>query len=241
MLLANETVAAHLEQHGVPTLYRVHEEPDPAKVEIFEEFISTLGYSLPAPARRARAARLPAARREDSRQAGGEADRVPDAADDAEGAVRPGEPRPLRPGGASLHALHVADPPLSRPRRASRAARVAARHERGAARGARRGSAGDRAAHVGARAARQRRRARARAVEEGPVHGRQGRRRVRRLRHRRQRLRPLHRARRALRRGHGARLDDGRRLLPVRRARAHPARREERPRLPARRSRATCR
>jgi ribonuclease R len=46
MLLANETVAAHLEQHDVPTLYRVHEDPDPAKVEIFEEFISTMGYSL---------------------------------------------------------------------------------------------------------------------------------------------------------------------------------------------------
>ena len=46
MLLANETVAAHLEKRGVPTLFRVHEPPDPAKVEIFEEFISTLGYSL---------------------------------------------------------------------------------------------------------------------------------------------------------------------------------------------------
>jgi ribonuclease R len=48
MLLANETVAAHLESIGMPSLYRVHEEPDPAKVEIFEEFISTLGYSLNA-------------------------------------------------------------------------------------------------------------------------------------------------------------------------------------------------
>jgi ribonuclease R len=46
MLLANETVAAHLESREIPTLYRVHEEPDPAKVEIFEEFISTLGYAL---------------------------------------------------------------------------------------------------------------------------------------------------------------------------------------------------
>jgi ribonuclease R len=46
MLVANETVAAHLEKRGMPALYRIHEEPDPAKVEIFEEFISTLGYSL---------------------------------------------------------------------------------------------------------------------------------------------------------------------------------------------------
>jgi ribonuclease R len=46
MLLANETVASHLDEHGVPSLYRVHEEPDPLKVEEFEEFIATLGYSL---------------------------------------------------------------------------------------------------------------------------------------------------------------------------------------------------
>jgi ribonuclease R len=50
MLLANETVAEHLDQHDVPTLYRIHEPPDPLKVEQFEEFISTLGYSLGAPA-----------------------------------------------------------------------------------------------------------------------------------------------------------------------------------------------
>jgi ribonuclease R len=49
MLLANETVAAHLERHRVPSLYRVHEEPDPAKVSVFEEFISTLGYALSGP------------------------------------------------------------------------------------------------------------------------------------------------------------------------------------------------
>ena len=49
MLLANETVAGHLEKRGVPTLYRIHEHPDPAKVEIFEGFISTLGYALAGP------------------------------------------------------------------------------------------------------------------------------------------------------------------------------------------------
>ncbi len=46
MLVANETVAAHLEKRGMPALYRIHEEPDPVKVETFEQFISTLGYSL---------------------------------------------------------------------------------------------------------------------------------------------------------------------------------------------------
>ena len=50
MLIANETVAGYLDAHDVPTLYRIHEEPDPLKVEEFEEFVSTLGYSLAAPA-----------------------------------------------------------------------------------------------------------------------------------------------------------------------------------------------
>ncbi len=46
MLLANETVATHLVEHDVPALHRVHEAPDIKKVEEFETFISTLGYSL---------------------------------------------------------------------------------------------------------------------------------------------------------------------------------------------------
>ena len=50
MLLANETVAAHLVAKDVPALHRVHEPPDAKKVEDFEEFISTLGYGLGAAA-----------------------------------------------------------------------------------------------------------------------------------------------------------------------------------------------
>ena len=50
MLLANETVAAHLEREDMPALYRVHETPDPQRVEEFEEFVSSLGFSLAAPA-----------------------------------------------------------------------------------------------------------------------------------------------------------------------------------------------
>ena len=46
MLLANETVAADLVAHNVPALHRVHEKPDAKKVEDFEVFITTLGYSL---------------------------------------------------------------------------------------------------------------------------------------------------------------------------------------------------
>jgi ribonuclease R len=49
MLLANETVAQHLDDNDVPTLYRIHEDPDPLKVEEFEEFVTTLGYTIGAP------------------------------------------------------------------------------------------------------------------------------------------------------------------------------------------------
>jgi ribonuclease R len=46
MLLANQTVAAHLVAQNAPALHRVHEAPDVRKVENFEAFITTLGHSL---------------------------------------------------------------------------------------------------------------------------------------------------------------------------------------------------
>ncbi|MCE2540175.1 MAG: ribonuclease R [Acidobacteria bacterium] len=49
MLVANETVAEHLVRQETPALFRVHEPPDPAKVEAFEEFAASIGYSLAAP------------------------------------------------------------------------------------------------------------------------------------------------------------------------------------------------
>ena len=49
MLVANETVAQHLEDNSVPSLFRVHEAPDPLKVDEFEDFIGTLGYTLNTP------------------------------------------------------------------------------------------------------------------------------------------------------------------------------------------------
>jgi ribonuclease R len=50
MLLANQTVASSLEGQEVPSLYRVHEEPDILRVGKFELFIAGLGYGLGAPA-----------------------------------------------------------------------------------------------------------------------------------------------------------------------------------------------
>jgi ribonuclease R len=43
MILANEVVAQHLEERDIPSLYRVHEEPDPAKVQDFAEIVNGFG------------------------------------------------------------------------------------------------------------------------------------------------------------------------------------------------------
>src|SRR5437867_2331909 len=42
MILANEVVARHLEENEIPSLYRVHEEPDPMKVQEFVDIVSGL-------------------------------------------------------------------------------------------------------------------------------------------------------------------------------------------------------
>jgi ribonuclease R len=43
MILANEVVAHYLEQRDIPSLYRIHEDPDPAKVAEFAEIVSGFG------------------------------------------------------------------------------------------------------------------------------------------------------------------------------------------------------
>ncbi len=46
MLAANESVASYLENKDVPSLYRIHEKPDPKKVYEFETIAAAFGYSL---------------------------------------------------------------------------------------------------------------------------------------------------------------------------------------------------
>jgi ribonuclease R len=46
MLAANECVATWLEDLGVPSLYRIHEKPEPRRVVQFEELAAAFGYSL---------------------------------------------------------------------------------------------------------------------------------------------------------------------------------------------------
>ena len=46
MLVCNETVAEHFFWANVPFLYRIHEDPDAEKMEVFSEFVSNMGYRL---------------------------------------------------------------------------------------------------------------------------------------------------------------------------------------------------
>ena len=47
MILANVAAAETLERAGVPLIYRVHDEPDPERVNALREFLRTLDLSLP--------------------------------------------------------------------------------------------------------------------------------------------------------------------------------------------------
>jgi ribonuclease R len=46
MLAANEAVAAHLQNAGIASIYRIHEPPDPKRVMEFEDVSVHFGYSL---------------------------------------------------------------------------------------------------------------------------------------------------------------------------------------------------
>ena len=46
MLITNETVSEYMHWSEIPFLYRIHEDPDPEKIEVFNKFIHNLGYSL---------------------------------------------------------------------------------------------------------------------------------------------------------------------------------------------------
>jgi ribonuclease R len=46
MLAANEAVACYITEHDVPSLYRIHETPDLAKLNDFSEFIRGFGYEF---------------------------------------------------------------------------------------------------------------------------------------------------------------------------------------------------
>lgn len=46
MLAANETVARHMKRAKLPCIYRVHEDPDPQRMDDFLEFVGRIGYPV---------------------------------------------------------------------------------------------------------------------------------------------------------------------------------------------------
>ena len=133
MLAANEAVAEYLLRKKARTLYRVHEPPEPASTRELLDQLEELGVPTPAfPSGRGGAGgaapgglRPPQPpRRPDQRSRGSRAARVVHArpALAQAGALRAGQPGPLRPGQPGVPALHLAHPPLPRPRHAPGAA-----------------------------------------------------------------------------------------------------------------------
>jgi ribonuclease R len=58
MLAANEAVATYVTGRAIPFLYRIHENPDPAKLVNFQEFVYGFGYEFPLVAERVEPAEL---------------------------------------------------------------------------------------------------------------------------------------------------------------------------------------
>ena len=160
MILANVAAAETLEKARVPLIYRVHDEPGMEKVNALREFLATLdipfakGGVLRADSLQPRARPGQGPRRRATHQRRGPAHA-------GAGRIRGGELRPFRLEPAPLRAFHLADPPLCRPDRASRAdPRAQAGRGRPARSDGRQGAGRDRRADFRDRAARHAGRAR---------------------------------------------------------------------------------
>ena len=123
MILANEAVAGLLAGRRREALYRVHERPDPQSVALLLAKLADLDVPTPpAPDRLARRRRRAGRRPRSSERVtdyvgavrprpGGVPGARPPLAE--AGALRPAQPRPLRPRQPGLLPLHEPDPPLS--------------------------------------------------------------------------------------------------------------------------------
>ncbi len=218
MLAANEAVAAELTSRGVGALFRIHERPDPQKVEEFCDLVASLGYRVPGDLRADQARGLPAHPPADRGQAGGEL--VSYLLLRTMKLARYHEENLGHFGLATEMYAHFTSPIRRYPDL------VVHRALRGAARGTaiaeREAEQARSAPGVGPPPLRHgapghRGGAGAHGVEEGPLHGGQAGRGLQGLRHRGPGLRPVRRAGGGLRAGSGARLVDDRRLLPLRR------------------------
>ena len=143
MILANEQVAGYLADRKLPALYRVHEKPDPQSVELMVAQLASLDIPTPAlpaqhepPAggRRGGGGLAPGRRRGAAQRPRARLVRLAGAALAQAGLLHAAQPRPRRPGERALLPLHLADPPLSRPGGAPRAAERPGPGRHGAAR-----------------------------------------------------------------------------------------------------------
>ena len=120
MILANVAAAETLERARTPLIYRVHDEPSMEKIVALREFLATLDipFAKEGALRPADIQSRAGAREGQGRRATRQRSR---AALAGAGRICLRELRTLRPEPAPLRALHLADPPLCRPDRASRA------------------------------------------------------------------------------------------------------------------------
>ena len=117
MILANVAAAETLEAKRLRLLYRVHEEPSPEKLEALREIVESVGLTL-AKGQVLKTAQLNRLLDGVAGTEHAEMVNMSVLALDDPGLLRAGELRPLRPQPAALRPLHLADPPLRRPRRA---------------------------------------------------------------------------------------------------------------------------
>ena len=119
MIAANVAAASELAEAREPCLYRVHDKPDPTRLEALAQFLEHLGVPW------SRTAKQPGdftrllqalAEHEMREMASGFVLRS-----QAQAIYSPEEHRPFRPQPEALRPLHLADPALQRPRRPSRA------------------------------------------------------------------------------------------------------------------------
>ena len=120
MILANVAAAETLEKARVPLIYRVHDEPGIEKLNALREFLATLEIPLAKAGALAARGVQPNPRAREGRRPRATGQRS-GAAHAGAGRICRRELRPLRPEPAPLRAFHLADPPLRRPDRASRA------------------------------------------------------------------------------------------------------------------------
>ena len=119
MILANVAAAETLEAKSLRLLYRVHEEPSPEKLEALREIVDSVGLTL-AKGQVLKTAHLNRLLDGVAGTEHAEMVNISVLRSMTQAYYAPGELRPLRPQPAALRPLHLADPPLRRPRRPPR-------------------------------------------------------------------------------------------------------------------------